>query len=470
MQILKKINQNTEKLSKFYQISALLLFMLILVSTTAGCQPEETATPSLPTQAPTNTDIVPTATNTVIPPTDTIPAPTETKMPPPPPNPIPTEEPTPWDPVGYLLNIPVPNSGVAAVSPTTVISVRSGPGLNYPVYGLMMEEQTGEVVGISPDGAWWALRVLDVPLERAWVYAAYTDGSNTNEVPEIEPPPVPPTLVFAPPDISEAAYVRFQETIYAYSGPGEEFPVYGVIQQGEIARTFEKTDDQEWWQIIVYSNLVPPNLTWVDTKYVEVRRASTVAAKEAPPPPLVSELPVPDQGTPRAIPMAPVFLRSGPGIQYPTLGVASAGLPVSITAISPNFEWWQVIVPSNVSLNERAWIAASFTSSMDTDNIPTVDPPPLPEEIATFEPAAGDPFLLARDNIIAYAGPGNEWPALGMIPANEKAVVTGVSADGVWYIIRVPIALNENGQGWVRYDFVDPTLQRGVPVIEQPPK
>jgi uncharacterized protein YraI len=447
-----------------------LLFGLALFFLTTGCRSQEPVLPTVTSAMPTSTAEISTPTSTSAAPTQTettVPTPLES---PPSPQPIPTQEPESLEPAGYLLDIPIPDEGTPLLRPTTVLSVRSGPGLDYPVYGLILPEQRAQVTGASEDRAWWVIRVLDTPLEQGWVFAAYTDSEHTDEVAGIEPPPVPPILSFSPPDTSSNPYVRFRETIYAHSGPGVDTPAYGVILVGQSARTIGVTEDGQWWRIVVYLNMVPARLAWVGDKFLEVRREGAVPVVEAPKPPVLTELPPPGPGTAVGIPMAAVFLRSGPGIEYPVQGAAPAGIPITILAASPNYEWWQVAVPLEVAQDLRAWVAAPFISASSTEGIPTADSPPLALDVMAFDPSAGEAYILPLDSVMVYAGPGNEWPALGALKANNKAVVTGISADGDWYIIRVPLAVNPNGQGWVRYDYVEPNLQRSVPILEPPPK
>jgi len=467
-----KHSKNNDRLPGF--TPAMLTLLLILTSLlVAGCQASagSTPTPSKSISSPSPTPTVPTSTP--LPPTATIPPPTATEPPPEPTTPPPTEEPVQADQttqvISSVLIPPEPKQGSPSGTATTVISVRVGPALNYPVYGLLLEGQVVELTGASEDGEWWSVYLPGFPLDQGWTYAPYVQAANADGLPTIQPPPLPPTLVFSQPS-SDDPFVRFRETVYARSGPGLEYPVYGVIQQGDSARAVHKTEDGEWWQVVVYSNLVPTKLAWVPDQFIEPRKGGAVGVGFPSPVPGNAELPAPAPEAHAGIPMAPVYLRGGPGLEYPALGVAEESIPLTITGASPNLEWWQVQVPPSISLDEQAWISAPFVFPTDVDGVPVVEPPPVPELVSPFEPGAGDPWVLPLDNIIAYDGPGNEYSALGMLPANVKALVVGVSPDGAWYIVRLPQSVSPNGQGWVDIAYVTAFLQRGVPVIEPPAK
>ena len=39
------------------------------------------------------------------------------------------------------------------------VFVRTGPGSNYPAYGIAPVDTTGRVIGKSEDGQWWVVRI-----------------------------------------------------------------------------------------------------------------------------------------------------------------------------------------------------------------------------------------------------------------------------------------------------------------------
>ncbi|MEA3440901.1 MAG: SH3 domain-containing protein [Chloroflexota bacterium] len=92
------------------------------------------------------------------------------------------------------VGMPTPAPGVPYVTANAAINVRSGPGTNYPVYGVAPEGVQAAVIGISPDGGWWNITVNTdmIPAGNAWVSADYVTPQNTENVPVVEPPPLPP--------------------------------------------------------------------------------------------------------------------------------------------------------------------------------------------------------------------------------------------------------------------------------------
>ena len=86
---------------------------------------------------------------------------------------------------------------VLADAPTAeaidTINVRSGPGVDYPSYGLAKKGDKALILGVSADGAWWVIELPTyvAPDGRGWVSAEYVTATNADNVAVIEAPPLP---------------------------------------------------------------------------------------------------------------------------------------------------------------------------------------------------------------------------------------------------------------------------------------
>jgi len=91
--------------------------------------------------------------------------------------------------------IPPPASGAATATAIDFVNIRSGPGYEYYVLGVVAPGTTGEVTGKSQDGFWWQVKVPTgySPDGFAWVSADWVVPSNTENVPVVAAPPPPPT-------------------------------------------------------------------------------------------------------------------------------------------------------------------------------------------------------------------------------------------------------------------------------------
>lgn len=91
---------------------------------------------------------------------------------------------------GAVVTVPAPAPGAPAVTVTAAdgVNVRSGPGTDYDVVGLMPYGTQAPVVGRSQDGGWWVVSVPVTRNNQGWVAAEYVEAANAQDVPVIMPP------------------------------------------------------------------------------------------------------------------------------------------------------------------------------------------------------------------------------------------------------------------------------------------
>jgi hypothetical protein len=226
-----------------------------------------TLTPTL--AAPSATPVLPAARPTTPAPTATLP-PTNT----PEPTAIP---PTPTTPAAKIV---VGADGV---------NVRSGPGLNYTILTRLDPGVEAQITGRYSD--WWQIQHAGGV---GWVYDGVVTASNTEGVPQVEPPPaptaaataVPPTATPAPPTVAPANYrglvpdsyqvegapgpygigadIWFNIWITNKSGTAVEFQALGTLVE-------ETGQFQQSW---TYSNIQPnKQLVWRD--HINIPQAGT---------------------------------------------------------------------------------------------------------------------------------------------------------------------------------------------------
>jgi PKD repeat protein len=85
-------------------------------------------------------------------------------------------------------------------SAVTDLNVRGGPGVAYPVLGVLRAGQSAEIIGASPDGDWLQIKVSEPAdtTEPGWISARYVTAQNAEDLPEVAPPPLPATETPAP--------------------------------------------------------------------------------------------------------------------------------------------------------------------------------------------------------------------------------------------------------------------------------
>lgn len=79
-----------------------------------------------------------------------------------------------------------PQPGRAFLTAAWTVNIRAGPGKQYAIVGTLQQGQTAEIVGMSEDTIWWAIRFESAEGETGWVAAAYAEAENTQNVPVLK--------------------------------------------------------------------------------------------------------------------------------------------------------------------------------------------------------------------------------------------------------------------------------------------
>ena len=115
----------------------------------------------------------------------------------------------------------------------------------------------------------------------------------------------------------------------------------------------------------------------VEGDFIELRNGDDAIAVQ-----MVRELeialPEPAPGVPTGRVTAPqgVNVRSGPGTNFPVLGVAPFGAEGEIIGRSANSAWWVVAIPSAPGGN--GWVSADFVAARNAEDVPIIAAPPPP--------------------------------------------------------------------------------------------
>jgi hypothetical protein len=137
--------------------------------------------------------------------------------------------------------------------------------------------------------------------------------------------------------------------------------------------------------------------------------------------------------------------------------------------------------PTLITVNA---VASAIPASTVTDvvtatpePVPSATPTATPPSIIIFTPtpsptpapsATPQPALQAVSDVNVRGGPGTIYPIIGLLRANDTAVVVGRSQDGAWWQIVFPP--NTGGLGWVVGTYVRPNqAANDVPVVVGPP-
>ena len=350
--------------------------------------------------------------------------------------------------------LPAPDANAPSATATTAVNVRSGPGENYTIFGVLQAGFVAEVVGKSEDNLWWALNMPVSATGKGWVSAQYVTASNADGVPVMPAPPVPPSVEPVAPGPDDPQATALQPT-YLRQGPGEAYAAYGTAQPGRTALVIGRSEDGAWWVVRVNPQVIPAGFAWVQAIQVQATNVENAPVIAAPPAPASAPVPPPSTtGAPMATATTAVNIRTGPSTDYPVLGVAQTGASAEIAGVSEDGGWWQVKVSTSVSPDGLAWVSGDYTYAVNTENVPVVAAPPPPEAVESLR-RLRNAYRNLGDHVEPLnvrSGPGNEYPSYGKIPAGVPLEVTGESNG--WLSVVLPSL--PGGIGWISGDYVVP--------------
>jgi heat shock protein HslJ/uncharacterized protein YraI len=279
------------------------------------------------------------------------------------------------------IDIPDPAPDVPTGEARVNVNVRTGPSMIFPVIGVAQQGDTGEVLGTSPDGFWFAVKVPPTVVGTgiAWVAADYVTLTNpTNQPLPVITPPLLPTQVNFPPPPQFAPQVTMREPATIRSGPTIEFPVYGVAPTGARAEVIGQSQDGEWWAIRMPTSQASDGVGWVPQAYTFPSNTSSVPALATPKLPSNISPAAPGSGAPSLITIEPLNVRTGPGNEYLSLGQVPRGTILGVVGVSPDREHYVVNIPTEIDRSGRGWVPARFVDAANVSNVPVIQPPPAP--------------------------------------------------------------------------------------------
>jgi uncharacterized protein YraI len=145
----------------------------------------------------------------------------------------------------------------------------------------------------------------------------------------------------------------------------------------------------------------------------------------------------------------PLNVRSGPGNEYPSYGVAPIGSSAPVFGISEDSLWYAIFVSTDYSPEGTGWVHTDYVTLSNPsgveipvisnpDQLPPVSPPP---------PGEGSPTVTAIDVINVRNGPSSQCESYGVASIGASAVATGINADFAWYQIQISTDAAPDGIG-----------------------
>jgi uncharacterized protein YraI len=283
---------------------------------------------------------------------------------------------------------------------------------------------TVKVIGKSEDGLWWAISVPVAPNGSGWIDAARVTATNAENVSVLPTPPVPPTAEMVPPGPTDPQVITIAN-VYVRSGPGTNYPAYGLAPIGVTGRVIGKSTDGKWWVVRLNPARFSIGYGWVSGDYTQATNVENVQTVQTPTLSQAVTPPPPPSGAAIATSVDYVNVRSGPGTNYAILAVAPPLASSEVTGKSSDGAWWQVKIPSAYSVDGLGWVSADWVVTQNTGSVPVVAAPPPPATAPATPPPASSSSCYVSQN-----------------PADGTVFAPGTSFTTTW------VLQNNTGSKW----------------------
>lgn len=242
------------------------------------------------------------------------------------------------------------------------------------------------------------------------------------------------------------------------SGPGVDYPVIGRLREGDFAPVVGRSDESSNWLLIDQNG----RQGWVAFFTVSVTgnlNNLPIMVPGSPPPPSQTaeppEAPLQADTNVYASAYRRVNVRSGPGAEFPVIGVLAPGDTADIIGSSGETDEW-------LKINFRGqsgWVAyfvvninGDLQGLQDAAQSPDVTavPDSVPELTQTPRFSTGEVVIITRFNVNLRVHPELSSVVLAVVPWQTTLQATGRSADGIWLRARYG-----SETGWLIASLVD---------------
>lgn len=292
-----------------------------------------------------------------------------------------------------LVELPAPAEGVATgtVTAPNGVFLRSGPSFNFPYVGTAPFGASGQLIGRSEDRQWWAVAAPGLEAGRVWVSAAFVEAENADSVPVIWPEPDLTGQVWqwvsltTPLDETAVANPTSYTILFNEDGSANikadcnSVAASYTINGSAISIVPGPTtlvacpEDSLGDQFVANLSVAAIYFLLNGDLYLDLFASSGTmrfVAQE------IVELPAPvDPNAPRGTVTAPdgIFLRTGPGTEFPYIGTAPFEASGTIIGRSANGQWWLADTPNLPG--GQAWASARFVEAVNVEDVPVVAAP-----------------------------------------------------------------------------------------------
>ncbi|MCA9942070.1 MAG: SH3 domain-containing protein [Ardenticatenaceae bacterium] len=351
-----------------------------------------------------------------------------------------------------------------AVVKTGALNVRSGPSVAYGVVTVVNQGNVLTLLGRTADSTWAYVQTASSHI--GWVNASsdyITPSVAINTLPVVTPttttptatttavptgtstPTSTPTTTPAPTatavPVTGAAATVVTGALNVRSGPGISYGSVAVVNQGTVVSLLGRNSNSSWAKI----RLANGTEGWVNASSTYI--TPNVAISSLP----VLTATAPGVTASALVATGALNVRSGPGVTYSVLTVASQGQTVALLGRNANSSWAKIRAANGT----EGWVNASLiTPNVSISSLPLADSPAAPEPPVPVAPGA---VLSLR------SGPGFSYPVTGSVYQGLQVTAIGRNANNTWLKVR----LSDGQEGWIGAQYVQLSIPVGnLPVLD----
>jgi uncharacterized protein YraI len=220
-------------------------------------------------------------------------------------------------------------------------------------------------------------------------------------------------------------------SLYVREGPGTNYPSIGFFVRNDIVEALASNPDGSWFR----ARRLTDGLTgWSSAAYLE-----KVTSPPPPPPP-------PGDGDFYRVTAGSLYVREGPGTNFPTVGFLVRNDTVQALEANSNGSWLRV---RRLSDGLTGWSSATYLEK--------ITPPPPP-------PGDGERYRVTANSLYVRQGPGTSFPTVGYLVRNDVVEALEANSNGTWLRIR---RLADGLTGWASAAYLEKLS--ALPPPPQPP-
>ncbi len=344
---------------------------------------------------------------------------------------------------------------------TGQLNVRSGPGLEYGVLTTLSQGNVVNLLGRNVDSTWAYIQTATAVV--GWVNAGsdyITPSVAISSLPVVTPAtatptatgtttPTPtatntptPTATAVP--ISGAYATIATGALNVRSGPSLAYNAVTMVYQGNVVSLIGRNANSTWAKI----RLSNGTEGWVNAASTYITPNVAISSL-----PVVTGAGEPASSATALVATGALNVRSGPGVTYSVVTVASQGQTVQMLGRNANSSWVKI----RLSNGTEGWVNAYsdyITPSVAVSSLPFADSPAAPEPPVPVAPGA---VLSLR------SGPGFSYPVTGSVYQGLQVTAIGRNAANTWLKVR----LSDGQEGWIGAQYVQLSIPIGnLPLMD----